>query len=70
MRLFEVALPELMVEHTGKWAVWLDGLKHMADTHIAARDWASENLPADSGYVVTRIAERRPASLSAARWSL
>lgn len=65
---FEAALPELMREHAGKWAVWLDGLRHVADTHAAARDWAHANLDRALPFAVTRVEVRRPVQLSRVAW--
>ncbi len=61
---FEDALPGLLRSHAGRWIVWLDGLRSAHDTEEAARAWAADNLPIDSGRVVVRVAERRPVALS------
>lgn len=65
---FEAALPELRAAHEGRWAVWLDGLRGVHGSHAEAAAWAAQNLPAGSGYVVARIAERRPVELSPYRF--
>lgn len=61
---FEAALPGMMAEHANKWAVWLDSLRSVHDSWQAASDWAARNLPADSGCVVARVAERKPLNIS------
>ena len=61
---FEAALPGMMAEHAGRWAVWFDGLRSVQDSWQTASDWAARNLPADSGCVVARVAERKPLSIS------
>ena len=57
---FEAELPALIAAHGGKWAVYLDGLKSVQDSEIAALKWAQRNVDGSRGYVVAPIETPEP----------
>lgn len=63
---FRANLPELLRSHRGKWAVFLDGLRHAHDDQWEALAWASKHLGDDSPFVVALIEEPHPVLLTAA----
>jgi hypothetical protein len=65
---FEAALPSLMAEHQGRWAVWLDGLRSVHDTHASARRWARTHLDRESPFVLARVEARTPIPIASFHW--
>lgn len=61
---FVAALPGLLPEHGGKWAVWFDGLQSLHDDEDSAERWALAHYDDDAGFVVAPVETSRPVSLS------
>ena len=65
-RQFEEALPGLITQHAGQWAVWLDGLKGTFATEEDAFAYVDTNIALHSGVVVARVEEPKATLLSSA----
>lgn len=62
---FVAELPELIRRHAGRWAVYMDGLRHVCDDEDAALEWAYANLPHDAGFVIAVVETPR---VTRVRW--
>lgn len=63
---FQAALPELLKEHEGKWAVFYETLRATFDDEWEALDWAVANLGNSTPFVISQIEEPREILLTAA----
>lgn len=63
---FDAELPRLLKQHDGRWVVYFDGVKHVADDRWDAFDWATSNLPPDAAFVIAEVTNRPPQYLTAA----
>lgn len=61
---FLAALPRLLRDHAGRWAVWLDGLQSVHDTEEDAERWALARYEDDAGFVVAPVETPKPVALS------
>lgn len=53
--MFLRELPTLIAVHRGRWAVYLDGLRHVCDDQGIALDWAYAHLQHDAGFVIAMV---------------
>ena len=59
-RRFEVALPDLLSRHAGKWVVFFRGeVASIHDDHDSALRWALDRWGMDEPYVIAPIEEPR-----------
>lgn len=59
---FQTELPSLLKlkDMPGKWIVYLNGLRHVAEGHDDAHAWALHRFGLDGGFVVAQVVPQEP----------
>lgn len=60
------AIPSLMPQHAGRWAVFLDTFRGSFESQWEALDWATANLGDDAPFTIARVEEPRTVLMTAA----